>query len=161
VCSSDLYARRIANSNVKLESRLDPEAHLLAFQGEFQQVISNVLINAVDAMKGEHGRLMVRARRQRNSAAEGVRITIADTGTGIPPEQKEKIFEAFFTTKSQTGTGLGLWLTRSLVQKYGGSIRVRSRNKTTRSGTVFSIFWPYHSSQTGNHFKSQIKQWLS
>jgi PAS domain S-box-containing protein len=144
-----IYARRIANSNVKVESRLDPEAHLLAFPGEFQQVISNVLINAVDAMKGKQGRLMVRARRHRNSAADGVRITIADTGTGIPPEQKEKIFEAFFTTKAQTGTGLGLWLTRSLVQKYGGSVRMRSRNKTPRSGTVFSIFWPYQSSQAG------------
>lgn len=140
-----IYARRIANSNVKVESRLDSDAQLLAFPGEFQQVISNVLINAVDAMKGTHGRLMVRARRHRSSAADGVRITIGDTGTGIPPEQREKIFEAFFTTKDQTGTGLGLWLTRSLVQKYGGSIRLRSRNQAPQSGTVFSIFWPYRS----------------
>jgi len=141
-----IYARRIENSNIRVEIRLDHEVKLVAFLGEFKQVISNILLNAVDAMKGREARLIVRAHRQRNANIEGVRISIGDTGVGIPPEHRDRIFEAFYTTKEQTGTGLGLWLSRSLVEKHGGSIRVRSRSNPLRSGTVFSVFWPCQSS---------------
>jgi signal transduction histidine kinase len=72
----------------------------------------------------------------------GVRITIADTGLGIPPEHLENIFEPFFTTKKDTGTGLGLWVSRELVEKHGGSLRVRSRVSVPLCGTVFSMFLP-------------------
>jgi signal transduction histidine kinase len=71
-----------------------------------------------------------------------VRITIADTGFGIPSEHLDNIFEPFFTTKKDTGTGLGLWVSRELVQKHGGTLRVRSRTEKPRSGTLFSIFLP-------------------
>jgi signal transduction histidine kinase len=71
-----------------------------------------------------------------------VRITVADTGYGIPPEHLESIFEPFFTTKKDTGTGLGLWVSRELVLKHGGSLRVRSRTSNPQCGTVFSIFLP-------------------
>jgi signal transduction histidine kinase len=91
-------------------------------------------------MTGDGGRLVIRARRNANS--NKARISIADTGPGIPADGRERIFEAFFTTKEEVGTGLGLWLSRSLVQKHGGSIRVRSRTDSAHSGTVFSIFWP-------------------
>jgi signal transduction histidine kinase len=68
-----------------------------------------------------------------------VRFTIADTGSGIPPERQKKIFEPFFTTKEIIGTGLGLWVTKQIVDKYGATIRVRSKPKR---GTVFSIAFP-------------------
>ena len=68
-----------------------------------------------------------------------VRLTIADTGCGINPEQLKRIFEPFFTTKQAIGTGLGLWVTKELVQKHKGRIRVRSR---VGKGTVFSIWLP-------------------
>jgi signal transduction histidine kinase len=77
---------------------------------------------------------------------EGVRITVADNGSGIPRENLRQIFEPFYTTKKDTGTGLGLWVSRGIVQKHGGSIRVRSRSDGSETGrptgTVFSIFIP-------------------
>jgi signal transduction histidine kinase len=72
------------------------------------------------------------------SGLYGVRITVADSGTGISPADRGKIFEPFYTTKKETGTGLGLWLSREIVQKQSGSIRVRSQ----QNGTVFSLFIP-------------------
>ena len=77
------------------------------------------------------------AARQR-----GVRVTIADAGHGIAPENLARIFEPFFTTKKDAGTGLGLWVCRQIVDKHSGSIRVRSRRTPQSSGTVFSIFLP-------------------
>jgi signal transduction histidine kinase len=67
-------------------------------------------------------------------------ITIADTGEGMPPEVKERLFDAFYTTKGITGTGLGLWITKGIIDKHGGRIRVRTKQGTTRQGTVFQVF---------------------
>ena len=69
-------------------------------------------------------------------------ITIADDGKGIPESQRSKIFEPFFSTKPDVGTGLGLWVTEEIVKSHGGSIRLRSSTKAERSGTVFCIFLP-------------------
>jgi signal transduction histidine kinase len=88
----------------------------------------------------------VAASRDWPTGRAGVRITVADTGIGIPRGHLRQIFEPFYTTKKDTGTGLGLWVSRGIVQKHGGSIRVRSRaaGPTTArtTGTVFSIFLP-------------------
>jgi two-component system CheB/CheR fusion protein len=72
----------------------------------------------------------------------GVRVVIADTGSGIAPAQQNKLFEPFFTTKRDVGTGLGLWVSKSIVLKHEGSIQVRSSVRPGRSGTVFSVFLP-------------------
>jgi signal transduction histidine kinase len=73
---------------------------------------------------------------------DGVRITVADNGSGIPRDKLSKVFEPFYTTKKDTGTGLGLWVARGIVNKHSGSIRVRSRVDADPTGTVFSIFLP-------------------
>jgi signal transduction histidine kinase len=74
----------------------------------------------------------------------GVRITVADTGTGMPPEVLRRIFEPFFTTKEALGTGLGLWVSAEIVSKHNGKIRVRSRvwGEDGKGGTVFTVFFP-------------------
>jgi signal transduction histidine kinase len=72
----------------------------------------------------------------------GVRITFLDYGSGIPPEQRMKIFEPFYTTKKTVGTGLGLWLTLGLVQKHQGSLRLRSSVQPGNTWTAFSVFLP-------------------
>jgi hypothetical protein len=72
----------------------------------------------------------------------GIRISVGDNGSGIPPEVQHRLGEPFFTTKGQRGTGLGLWVTRSIVQRYGGDIQLRSSVSPERHGTVFSIFLP-------------------
>jgi two-component system, NtrC family, sensor kinase len=73
----------------------------------------------------------------------GARLTIVDNGCGIPKADRKRIFEPFFTTKAEKGTGLGLWVVKGIVGKHGGKIKIRSTDAATRSGTFFSIFWPY------------------
>jgi signal transduction histidine kinase len=100
--------------------------------------------NAIEALP-QRGSLRVRVQdwqEPTNAQRPGVRVTIADNGSGITAESMTHIFEPFFTTKKDTGTGLGLWLSYSIVQKHGGWIRVRSRANQGHSGTIFSIFLP-------------------
>lgn len=78
----------------------------------------------------------------REQTKQGVRVTIADDGPGIPRESQARIFEQFFTTKGEEGTGLGLWVTRGIVEEYGGTIRLKSSVNVAHSGTVFRIFLP-------------------
>jgi PAS domain S-box-containing protein len=147
-----IYDRRAAGWNVTIKTELDGDCQAFGFAGEFRQVVSNLIANALDAMSGTGGRLLIRARKSHNlkDGTERLRISIADTGTGISVEQREKVFEAFFTTKSHFGTGLGLWLSRGILQKHGGSIRLRSSVAAGRSGTVVSLFWPLKSNISAN-----------
>ena len=140
----DVYEYRFRNRQIDLEKELGTSAKIVTSEGELRQVFSNLLINAVDATP-PGGRILVRVRPSREwngSRRKGVRITVADTGCGIDPIQKAKVFDAFYTTKHDVGTGLGLWLSRDIVQKHHGNIRMRSRIESGKSGTVFSIFWP-------------------
>jgi signal transduction histidine kinase len=117
--------------------------------GEFRQIFSNLIINAVDAMR-RGGCLLLRVGNEcdpLNRAIPGIRISVADNGSGIPAELLQRIFEPFVTTKGETGTGLGLWVTAELVHKLAGRIRVKSRTATRPNDsrtirTVFSIFFP-------------------
>ena len=120
--------------------RIKEIGQVRGFGGEIQQVISNLISNSMDAVPGR-GRIEFRLS-QVNDSIEGcgrVRFTIADTGSGIPPDRLSKIFEPFFTTKEMHGTGLGLWVTKQIVEKYKATIRVRSK---LGRGTVFSIAFP-------------------
>jgi PAS domain S-box-containing protein len=140
----DLYARKIDGKKLAVERGYQTRDQLRGFPGELRQVFSNVLINAMEACR-ECGRLTVRVSRTvdwRHPERSGMRVLIADSGPGIPPELRHSIFEPFFTTKGKKGTGLGLWVTLGIVEKHGGSIRLRSSVKAGRSGTVFSIFFP-------------------
>jgi signal transduction histidine kinase len=74
-------------------------------------------------------------------ARPGIRVTIADQGAGIPTLHHGRLFQPFFTTKGSTGTGLGLWLTRDIIHRHGGSIQLKSRTLAP-SGTVFSFWLP-------------------
>jgi len=133
-----LYGSRIRAAKVRVEAeRLGDAPSVLSTPGELRQVIANLVGNAIDAMKSG-GRLRVRTAVQ----GRRVRLTIADTGIGIPDEVLPTIFEPFVTTKGETGTGLGLWVTAEILKKNGWSVRVRSSRKPQRSGTVFSIRLP-------------------
>jgi PAS domain S-box-containing protein len=136
------YASRASRHGVSLIVNAQTEREVLGSAGELRQVLSNLLANSLDACaRGSSVRIEAKsAIDPRNPSRPGVRITIADTGPGIPSEHLESIFEPFFTTKKDTGTGLGLWVSRELVTKHGGSLRVRSRTTDPLCGTVFSIF---------------------
>lgn len=110
---------------------------------EIRQVVSNLVINALEAMPS-NGRLHLKVTPSRDwnhDGQPGVRIYVHDNGSGIPATAKAQIFEPFFSTKTDKGTGLGLWVIRSIVEKYGGSIHMRS-SQGLRPGTSFSVFLP-------------------
>jgi signal transduction histidine kinase len=135
-----LYDRKISLKNIQVTKEYAADVRLCGFSGEVRQILANLLSNAIEAV-GSGGRLILRAAPVgSNGNSRGIRVTVADNGRGIPPDELKKIFEPFFTTKKDSGTGLGLWLTQTLVQKHHGNIRVRSRNRGGKTGTVFSIF---------------------
>jgi PAS domain S-box-containing protein len=140
----DFYSSRAATARVSLHVNIKTDQKAFGNQGEFRQVLSNLLANSLDACK-EGDAICVRVRAAvspRDPALRGVRVAVADTGCGIAPENMERIFEPFFTTKKDTGTGLGLWVSRELMEKCGGNLSVRSSVNGRRSGTVFSLFLP-------------------
>ena len=138
-----LYHGRLENSGVRVEEQQRAAEPVECYEGEVRQVLSNLVSNAIDAMR-TGGRLVIRtgdARRWRDGEA-GVRVTIADTGSGMSAEVMRHIFEAFYTTKGINGTGLGLWISREIVAKHGGELRVRSSSREGGAGTVFRLFLP-------------------
>jgi len=139
-----LYSRKLEGKRIRVTRRYRNSGPISGYSGELRQLLANLLVNAVDAM-AEGGSLQVRvaAGRQWADGREGIRITVADNGTGVPRENLRRIFEPFYTTKKDTGTGLGLWVSRGIVQKHGGLIRVRSRAEGPATGTVFTVFMPY------------------
>ncbi len=140
----ELYARRIESKEIIVEKNSAPDAEITAFEGEIRQVFSNLIANALDALP-RRGTLRIRVSRafdRRDGQRPGVRVTVADSGSGIPQEKLNRVFEPFFTTKKDVGTGLGLWLSRNIVEKHAGYIRVRSSASPGRSGTTFTVFLP-------------------
>lgn len=140
-----LYGPRIAARNISLQKELRRGEPVTAGAGELRQLFANLIGNALDAMRSG-GQLRVRTRPAQEHAAgrrHGVRISVADTGTGIPHHLRKRVFEPFVTTKGDTGTGLGLWVTSEIVQKYSGRICLRSTAHPKKSGTVFHVFLPY------------------
>lgn len=139
-----LYASRIIGAGVTVRREIiSTSAIVLSTPGEFRQVLANLIGNAIDAMRGG-GILRVRVSDQSIPDADrsSVRVTIADTGSGIPKNVLPTIFEPFVTTKGETGTGLGLWVTSEIIKKNGWSIRVRTSRGNHRTGTAFSVIIP-------------------
>ena len=136
-----LHLGRIQTLQVDLRRDYDRTLQLFCFAGELRQLFANFISNALDAMTPEGGRLIVRIHAATLKGIAGIRISVADTGSGITQEARRHIFEPFFTTKEATGTGLGLWVSEQIIRKHHGTVRVRSR-ATGHTGTVFSIFFP-------------------
>ncbi len=148
-----LYRGKLSRNNIDL--RLDTRdcPLLICHAGEIRQVLANLIGNALDAMpKGGILRLRVRPVTDWRSGQAGIRITVADTGYGMPSETRKRVYEPFFTTKGETGTGLGLWVSAGIVDKHGGSIHVRSKVRSEisggdtpsgQNGTVFTVIVPH------------------
>jgi PAS domain S-box-containing protein len=136
-----LYTGRFLVRGVSVEWKITSTPTCYCLEGEIRQVINNLIRNAVDAMP-TGGRLYVRLRPACGPQMQpGVRITIGDTGEGISPHILGHLFEPFHTTKEVTGTGLGLWVSKGIVDKHGGSISVRTRRDAPH-GTIFAIWLP-------------------
>jgi PAS domain S-box-containing protein len=138
-----IYESRARAKSLQLEMRVEPHLTIVALQGELKQIVSNLLANSIDACD-RGSKIILECRRGVDPAtgSRGVRITVADNGCGISAVDRERVFDPFFTTKKVVGTGLGLWITRDLLEKRGGNIRLRSSTNPARPGTVFRFFLP-------------------
>ena len=132
-----IHRAKITAKEIRLLKKLPSDVVVESHAGAMLQVLSNLIGNAVEALPVK-GTLHVRARRTREEA----HILIGDNGGGIPAEIRGKIFEPFFSTKRERGTGMGLAITKSIVDKYKGRIRSRTSTRAGRSGTAFRISLP-------------------
>jgi two-component system NtrC family sensor kinase len=142
----DINARQLSERRVTVVRKYEFDGTIRVFPGELRQVIANLILNAIEATQEEGGVIRVHISRHRilnPRFAPGIRIVVADNGCGIPPQNRKRIFEPFFTTKGDRGTGLGLWVTRGIVEKHGGVIRLRSSTRPEACGTLFALFLPF------------------
>jgi two-component system NtrC family sensor kinase len=139
-----LNNRALVDKRLEVEQRWNASRSVNGYPAQLRQVFSNLIRNAVDAsLPG--GRIRIRTSdttMHRPTEQKAVRVTIGDFGVGIPHENLGRIFEAFFTTKSLKGSGIGLWLCANIIQEQGGRIQVRSKAASAHSGTCFSILLP-------------------
>ena len=132
-----MLRRRLESEQIEIRREYETEGEVTIYPSELRQALTNLISNAIDAM-GEGGELTLSIEMLPN---RGVAVRVADTGCGIPAENLDTIFEPLFTTKGENGTGIGLWVTKSIVEKVGGRIEVTS-STTGKKGTCFSIFLP-------------------
>ena len=134
-----LFTRQLDRAGIQVERELNPLPSAVGSADQIRQVLSNLVVNARDSM-GQGGVLRIRTRGMRkNPTTETISIVVADTGSGVPEDLLDNMFEPFVTTKGERGTGLGLWIVKEIIENHGGKIRVRSK---VGSGTVFGIVLP-------------------
>ena len=138
-----LYHSRLGAAAITVQHEVrTPAATVLSSPGELRQIIANIMGNAIDAMR-HGGRIRIRISAVKASdGSAAIRLSIADTGSGIASELLPRIFEPFVTTKGETGTGLGLWVTEEIVRRNGWTIKVRSSQRPGKSGTIFVLCMP-------------------
>ena len=143
---SDFYRPQAERQGIILCQRFETDGVISAFKSEIVQVVTNLLLNALDATPAGGQVIMHLYPAPRwlceIHASCGYCLSIADTGSGIAPQDRARIFQPFFTTKGERGTALGLWVSAGILDRIGGSIRVWSTRRPGRSGTCFSVFFP-------------------
>jgi PAS domain S-box-containing protein len=136
-----VYESRLRAVDIEVRKDFVALPPVEALRGEMHQVFSNLFSNAIDAMR-DGGILTIVLREVEENDRLGIDVRIEDTGIGISPENLGRLFEAFFTTKPNAGTGLGLWVVKQFVESWGGRIEVTSSAEPDTHGTVFNLFVP-------------------
>jgi PAS domain S-box-containing protein len=140
-----LMQRRFQMLGVTVSADLTPQIAVEGFPAELRQVFTNLITNAAEAA-GQSGNVTVRITSQPAEAASspaleaGAIVEIVDNGPGIPLENREHLFQPFFTTKGEHGTGLGLWVSQGIIRKHAGSIDLISRTDGPSHGTTARVF---------------------
>jgi len=139
-----LFERRLQINGLTLSSDLEDTPEVKGFAAELRQVFVNLIGNAIEATpKGGRLRVCVRnASSWKGSQQAGVSVMVCDTGSGIARETLSRLFQPFFTTKGESGTGLGLWVSKGIIEKHHGAIRIKSRVGSGESGTCMRVFLP-------------------
>jgi len=136
-----LYEKFASPRSIDLHYEHQPTLAIYGFPGQLRQVFGNLIRNAIEASPSGC-RVLIRVRRVSRQGRAGVRITIQDRGPGIPEGVRAHIFDPFFTTKELKGSGLGLWVTKALIDKHAGTVRFRSSTRPRTRGTTFEVFLP-------------------
>ncbi len=146
----ELQQRPILLNGIDLQKKYTSTAALRGFPGELRQIFLNLIGNAIQAMPAG-GKLRLRISDTVDSGTQrrGLAISVTDTGPGIRPEDARRLFQPFFTTKSAKGTGLGLWISKGIVQKYEGRISFRTWRKDDCAFTCFRVFLPTGDTSVG------------
>ena len=129
-----LHAGRLHAASICVEKDFAADDRVICCDGEIRQVLANLVGNAIDAMP-RGGRLLLRTQR----IGGGVVVTVADTGSGVSPQTRTKLFQPFHTTKGATGSGLGLWVSKEIIDRHQGRVALRS---VVGKGTVFRVWLP-------------------
>jgi signal transduction histidine kinase len=132
-----IHHRRITAQKIHLVRDFSEQAFAEIYTGEILQVVSNLLANALDALP-EGGTISLRLRKRGSQ----VQLLVADNGQGMAPDHVARLFEPFFTTKQDRGTGLGLALSKKIIERHTGTISARSSHLPRRNGTTFRITLP-------------------
>ena len=134
-----LHVGKITERRIAVKKRFRTRAKCHGISGELLQLLSNLILNALDAVaEVERGALHIRVHR----GSSGVHITIADNGSGVPERVAPTLFTPNVTSK-QNGTGLGLWLSKRILDRHKGDIRMRTSRRPGKSGTVFRVTLPH------------------
>jgi signal transduction histidine kinase len=133
-----LFSSRATQQRIEIRTRIDDDARDANYDPALRQVFANLVGNAIESMESQGGRLCVRARIEGANAV----ILISDTGHGIERAHMRSVFEPFFTTKGERGTGLGLWVTRGILEEQGGRLQLRSSTSGRRRGTTVRVLLP-------------------
>ena len=138
-----LLERRILQQHIQLKSEFVEPCVVEGFPAELRQVITNVLVNAIEAAgPGGHMRVRLESAGPEEFRGAGALIEVADSGAGITEDAAQRIFQPFFTTKGEQGTGLGLWVSMGIVQKHGGTIRLQNCGQMEYTGACARIYLP-------------------
>ncbi|HEX3470902.1 MAG TPA: ATP-binding protein [Silvibacterium sp.] len=140
-----LYRRNFMAKEIRVISEIEAGAMACVVPGEIRQVVANLITNAIDASSAQ-GEIRVEVKKR----GSDVVVRVSDRGTGIAEENLGHLFEAFFTTKKDLGTGLGLWVSRGLVEKHNGTLTLKTMTGEQDHGTTFTILLPASCGADGN-----------
>jgi PAS domain S-box-containing protein len=136
-----LYSNKLQVKQIKVQLALEACPPILGLAGEIQQLVSNIVSNAIDAVPVS-GTLKIDASPVTLAGRESIRLKVEDDGPGIAQENLKRIFEPFFTTKKDVGTGLGLWVCKEIAERHGGTVQVESKNGNGGKGAIFTVLLP-------------------
>jgi len=138
-----LLERRLVQQGVVVDRQFSEECVVEGFPAELRQVFTNIFMNALEAA-GKGGRIRIRIEpvAAQELRGAGTMVEVTDSGPGVSEHAGEKLFQPFFTTKGENGTGLGLWVSNGIVQKHGGSIRISNSHEGDLRGARVRVYLP-------------------
>jgi PAS domain S-box-containing protein len=135
-----IYEPRCTGSGIKIRKSLNSSRKIVLRRGEIMQIISNLIANSINAMPA--GGILSISVEDVIESADGIVLAIQDDGVGIAADDLPKVFDAFFTTRTTVGTGIGLFVVRQFVEGHGGHVQIESRNDAEHHGTTVKVFLP-------------------